>query len=180
MIYSLILVSLILLILINMDRDKFWKQIKIHEGVRSKVYRDTTGHRTIGVGFNLERADAEQVLRSVGANYQDVIRGEYELSNDQMRLLFEYDLATIEDEARRAISNYDELSDIRQRVVCDMVFNLGLTKFLKFKATRNHIEHERFGRAADHMLESKWANQVKGRARMLANMMRYNNDVYDL
>ena len=163
-----------------MDNNKFWKQIKIHEGVRRKVYLDTTHHRTVGVGFNLERQDAEKVLRSVGANYQDVVRGEYNLSNEQMRLIFEHDLKVLEDEARRAVSNYDELSDIRQRVVCDMLFNLGLPKFLKFKTTISHIENKRFDSAADNMLASKWATQVKDRARMLANMMRYNQDVYDL
>lgn len=163
-----------------MDKAKFWKQIKIHEGVRRQVYTDTTGHRTIGVGFNLEREDAERVLRSVGANYQDVIRGEYQLSTDQMRLLFEHDLKTVEDEARRAIRNYDELGDTRQRVICDMVFNLGLTGFLKFKNTRKHIEAERWERAANGMLNSKWARQVGNRAKMLANMLQHNKDVYDL
>jgi GH24 family phage-related lysozyme (muramidase) len=163
-----------------MDQKKFWKQIKIHEGVRRQVYLDTTNHRTVGVGFNLERPDAERILRSVGANYQDVVRGEYQLSNEQMRLIFEQDLKTLEEEARSAVSNYDNLSDVRQRVVCDMLFNLGYGGFKKFKSTINHIEHERFDRAADQMLESLWSRQVGQRSRMLSHMMRYDKDTYDL
>ena len=182
MICLLILASSLILILtlINMDQYKFWKQAKIHEGVRRKVYFDTTGNRTIGVGFNLERKDAERILRSVGANYQDVVRGEYELSKHQMRLLFEHDLKTVENQARRAISNYDELGDVRQRVVCDMLFNLGMTGFLRFKQTRQHIEAKEWRSAAKDMLQSKWARQVGGRAKNLARMMETGEDTYDL
>ena len=37
-----------------MDIDRLIAQLKVHEGVRDKVYLDTEGIETIGVGRNLK------------------------------------------------------------------------------------------------------------------------------
>lgn len=175
-----ILATLILIISIYMDKQKFYKQLVIHEGIKDKVYYDTNGNRTIGVGFNLERDNADQILRRVGANFQDVINGRYSLSNSQIKLLAEMELETIEEDARNAVDNYDSLKDVRQRVICDMIYNLGLHGFKKFKSTIGYIENKDWDNVADNMLKSKWARQVKGRAKVLASMMRNGVDTYDL
>jgi GH24 family phage-related lysozyme (muramidase) len=164
----------------DMDKQKFTKQIKKHEGVKTKVYTDNPGHRTIGIGFNLERDDAEQRLRKVGANYQDVLHGRYELSNSQMQMLVEMEVDELEVSARRIVGNYDELDDVRQRVVVDMIFNLGAYGFSRFKSTIKHIEHGEFIEASKNMGHSLWARQVKDRAIVLASMMKYGVDTYDL
>jgi lysozyme len=69
---------------------------------------------------------------------------------------------------------YPELSEVRQAVVVDMVFNLGLRSFLTFEKLRNAIEHREWQRAAEEMIRSKWAGQVGPRAKRLANMMLTN------
>ena len=38
-----------------MNKNRFISQIRFHEGVESKVYKDHLGIETIGVGRNLER-----------------------------------------------------------------------------------------------------------------------------
>ncbi len=53
-----------------------------------------------------------------------------------------------------------------------MCFNLGLGGLLGFKETLHLIQSGQYVLAADAMLESKWAAQVKQRAVRLANMMR--------
>jgi GH24 family phage-related lysozyme (muramidase) len=163
-----------------MDFQKLAQQLRLHEGYRSKVYLDTVGHPTVGIGFNLDRDDAEVRLRSVGANYHDVVTGKYELSKDQAKELLKYDVEKAESDARRLVFVYDELNDVRQRVIVDMVYNLGAYGFSKFKNTIRHICNGDYEKASDNMLKSKWARQVKGRAKVLANMMKYGEDVYEL
>ena len=59
----------------------------------------------------------------------------------------------------------------------NMVFNLGQGGFMKFRNTIKHISNEEFDDAADGMLDSLWARQVKGRAVELAEMMRTGKSV---
>ena len=60
----------------------------------------------------------------------------------------------------------------RQNVLMDMCFNLGTAGLLKFKAMLAAVEARDFDRAADEMLNSAWARQVRGRAQMLPAMMK--------
>ena len=163
-----------------MDLKKLTNQLKIHEGYKTKVYLDTTGHRTIGFGFNLERSDAEVLLRSVGANYQDVIDGKYEISREQAEKLLQHDLDRLEADAKKLVFVYDDLDDVRQRVILDMLFNLGTYGFSRFKNTIKHICNGNYEQASQNMLHSLWAKQTHGRAKNLARMMRSGEDVYDL
>ncbi|CAF1042189.1 unnamed protein product [Rotaria magnacalcarata] len=49
------------------------RQTKLNEGTRLCCYYDTKRIPTIGVGFNLQRKDAEQVLRSYGVKKENVL-----------------------------------------------------------------------------------------------------------
>lgn len=81
-------------------------------------------------------------------------------------------------ELDRNLSWWKNLDEVRQRVLFDMCFNLGVTKLLAFKNTLEAIRTGRYDDAAAGMLNSLWAKQVKGRATRLANMMRTGKD-YD-
>ena len=53
-----------------------------------------------------------------------------------------------------------------------MAFNLGVPRLCKFYRMWAGIHEKDFDAAADEMLNSLWASQVKSRAYELANMMR--------
>lgn len=132
----------------------WWPQLvasaKRHEGLRLKPYRDTVGVLTIGYGRNL---DANGI------------------TPEEAERMLDRDLTV----AYHAVSAWDwfgQLSPARQMVLTEMCFNLGITKLLKFRRTLTAIEAGDYAAAADHMLASKWAAQVKGRARTLAEAMR--------
>ena len=180
MICLMIITLLFLLgLLINMDVAKFKTQIKIHEGLRREVYMDTTGNRTVGVGFNLERMDAPSRLQHVGASHHEIVTGGSLLTEDQINEMLMADIKDAERAAIDLVSNYEELNDVRQRVVVDMIFNLGARGFSKFVNTRKYISRGEFVKAADNMMRSLWARQVKGRARILSDMMRFGEDIYE-
>jgi len=136
-----------------MNREILIKQLMFHEGVELKPYKDTVGKLTIGVGRN---------LTDVGISLTEA---EFLLSNDIDKVI---------DDLDRTIPFWKNLSEVRQHVLLDMCFNLGISGLLKFKNTLNDIEDGHYHDAAVNMLKSKWARQVGQRADRLVEMMRTN------
>lgn len=137
------------------DRQKMIQQLRLHEGERLKPYRCTAGKLTIGVGRNLED-------RGITAE-----ESAYLLNND------------IDREWKALQTNLPwvtGLNDVRQRVLLDMSFNLGIAGLMKFKNTLATIQRGDYERAASMMLDSLWARQVGRRAQRLAQMMRTGTD----
>lgn len=168
------------------------KRIGINEGYRNTVYMDSANppNPTVGIGFNLNRADARDALAKIGADYNAVLNGT-PLTDQQVAQLFAYSLAPVVDEARASLQpfHFDSMSDARRFVICDLVFNLGNAGWLQFVNTRAIIDqachaarsgnsagaHVLFGQAADALTQSGWYNQVGNRAKRDVAMMRTSN-----
>lgn len=129
--------------------DLLAEQIKRHEGLELKPYTDTVGKTTIGVGRNLD---------DVGITEREA---EFLLMND---------IGRAHDEAKK-FDWYDGLDMARKCVVINMIFNMGLPRFSKFEKTIAHIAAGDYTKAADEMLDSRWAEQVGNRANELSKQM---------
>jgi lysozyme len=138
-----------------MDRNRLIDQLRIHEGVEKTVYNDSEGIPTIGVGRNLRD------------------RG---LSDDEIDYLLSNDIDIVVDELDKVMPWWKDLDEVRQRVLCDLVFNLGMPRFSGFKKSISYMKQQMWDQAADEFLDSKWARQVGRRAQTLSEMMRTGND----
>lgn len=138
-----------------MNLTQLQKQLVLHEGCRLKPYRCTGGKLTIGIGRNLDDAG---------------------ISRDEAMLLLRNDMARAIGAVRTELPWVDKLDDVRQRVLVDMAFNLGIDGLLAFKNTLAAVASGDYDRAATEMLNSRWAGQVGERARRLARMMRTGKD----
>lgn len=123
--------------------------LKRHEGYSRTVYRCSSNRQTIGYGRNLDdvgisREEAEWLLQ------RDIDNAVSFLRNEPYWL---------------------DLNEVRQAVLIDMVVNLGWTRFSAFKKMRSALILKNYKLAAAEMLDSRWAEQVKGRARRLSDMM---------
>ena len=134
-----------------MNRDLLTQELERDEGIRLKVYKDSLGIETIGIGRN---------LRDVG------------ISKAEAYMLLGADIDSVERDLDRALPWWRQLSDNRQRVLANMCFNLGINRLLGFKNTLAAMKEGRYADAAEGMLASKWASQVGQRAVRLANMMK--------
>lgn len=132
------------------DRDAMVRQLRLHEGERLKPYRDTVGKLTIGVGRNLDD------------------RG---ITREESAMLLANDIAAEERELLNALPWVATLDEVRQRVLLDMSFNMGLVGLLGFKRTLATIQAGEYQAAAMMMLDSRWAKQVGRRAERLSRMM---------
>lgn len=162
------------------------RRIAISEGIRFAKYSDSLGIPTIGVGFNLQRADADDLLRGCGSNLAACMAG-VELTEQQTTRLFDLSFAPILTAARASLEpkHFDSLSDARRFVVCDLVYNLGEAGWLTFAGTRFVLDrachmnltrspaaHATFNVVADRLAGSAWASQVGNRAARNIAMMR--------
>jgi lysozyme len=134
-------------------------ELRRDEGVRYSPYNDSRGYLTVGVGHLITRP---LPLPDGWA---------YPLNDEQVDSLLESDLAAVYAGLNAALPWWATLNDVRQRVICNMCFNLGLTKLLGFKNTLAAMRQGRYADAAAGMLNSAWASQVGQRAVRLANMM---------
>ena len=133
--------------------NKTAKYIKANEGLRLKPYKCTAGKLTIGYGRNLE---------DVGITVKEA---EFMLETDITRVV----------EALDDIFSFRlfcTLSNSRQRALTDMMFNLGHTRFKKFKKMIRAIKAGDFKQAARELLDSRYATQVPRRAHTNADLMR--------
>jgi len=141
-----------------------------HEGLVLQVYQDTLGIDTIGIGRNLEdRGLSDNELEEMGITLDHVY--EFGITEADAVLLAENDVEIVEDELLRAHPCVDGLDAVRQLVLIDMAFNMGVPRLCKFKKMWAAIHNEDFTVASKEMLDSRWSNQVKSRSTKLAHAM---------
>ena len=154
-------------------RDDFIKKLVAHEGLRLEVYQDTLGIDTIGIGRNLEdRGITEQELSDLGI---PSIEHVYENGITEVDAVYlaTNDVEIVETELVRAHPCVDKLDSVRQLILMDMAFNMGVPRLCKFKNMWVAIHEDDFITAAKEMLDSRWANQVKSRSTKLAHAMHH-------
>ncbi len=121
-----------------------------HEGYKRELYKDVRGKWTIGVGYNIE----DRGLKDSVVN---------ELFTEDMDFFYHF------------LSQFPwflKINSDRQVVLCDMAYNLGAKDFLEFHSMIEALERQDYDAAADAMLGSEWAKQLKQRATDLAEGMR--------
>lgn len=139
--------------------ERLSRQLQSEEGCVLSLYRDTTGHWTIGVGRN---------LTSHGITRQEAL---YLLAND---------IQTAVESLDRYLPWWREMDPVRQLVLADMCFNMGISSLLTFKYTLLAMQNQQWKAAASGMKASKWALQVGGRAIKLATMMEMGIGVEEI
>jgi len=157
-----------------MNREILRNYIEINEGLRYKVYDCPLGIKTIGIGFNLERFDANEQIYNIGLNYNDVRSGLVSLTKEQIYQLLDKDIDTAILTANTLFKNYKSLSIERQIILVDMAFNLGQTRLSKFVKFIDAINTGNWVRATSEMKNSLWAKQVGRRA--VSNINGMKND----
>jgi lysozyme len=127
------------------------KQLIRHEGLKRKVYKDSEGYLTIGVGRNLQGNG---------------------MSIDECLMLLDNDIKKCDAQIRAVLPWTASLDPARFDVLMNMCFNLGVDGLLKWRPTLQLIERGEYDSAADKMLAQKWARQVGQRAVELASQLR--------
>lgn len=129
-------------------------QLKRDEGMRQVAYQDSLGLWTIGVGRLIDG-------RKVGAG----------LRIKEIEQMLLNDIADREQALRLSLPWFDSLDEVRQAVLVNMAFQLGVVGLMQFRDTLNRVREGDYAGAAVAMLQSKWASQTPERAKRVAKQM---------
>lgn len=121
-----------------------------HEGLRLKPYHDSLGFVTIGIGRNLDNKG---------------------ISKDEAYDLLDNDISDCIGNLSRNIPWWKALDDLRQEVLIEMCFQLGIGGLLKFREFLYQLESGNSIEAAKEMRDSVWYKQTPQRAEELAKMI---------
>lgn len=146
----------------DMRAKSYYDMIKLNEGVRSKVYRDSEGNRTIGIGFNLEDGANRRFLKQKGIDINELFRGR-ELSDKEIKTLYNKSLSQAYTDAMKFDSKFNKRPENVKKALTDMSFNLGLTKLNTFKKMKEALQNDDYRTAAAEAKDSNWFKQVKSR-----------------
>jgi lysozyme len=149
--------------------DDFFEMLRKHEGVRTKIYKDSLGRRAIGIGFDLDTPQNIDILRRLfpGINIKGILSGEVHLTMQQIEQLFQITVQRAYNDCLAIFPNFNNLPRTVQDVLVNMSFNLGRTKLLKFKEMIAAVNSGDWAAMAREMKDSKWFEQVGGRSREL-------------
>lgn len=125
------------------------EQLKRDEGVRDRVYTDTMGKLTVGVGRNIS---------------------DVPFSDDEVTLMLRNDVARVRAQLA-GFAWYAALDPVRQGAVENMAFNLGVGGLLHFPTMLHCLSVADWPGAAAAALDSAWAREVGARAQRLADQI---------
>lgn len=131
------------------------RQLTGDEGNRPKIYRDSLGYFTIGIGRLVDPGKIGGGLRQSEIAFM--------LSNDINDRIAALSVR---------LPWITTLTEERQAVLLNMSFQLGVDGLLAFVNTLKLVSEGNFEGAAVGMLKSKWASQTPGRAKRLSEQMR--------
>lgn len=144
-----------------MDRQKLIAELTRDEGKKSFPYLDccgkpwrqctcaVKGKLTIGIGRNLDDTP---------------------LSSEEMGYLANNNISDAMQDLDNHLPWWVKLNEVRQRVLVNMCFNMGIGSLLGFKNMLSYAERGMFQESAIEMHNSKWAGQVGPRASRLIAM----------
>lgn len=129
--------------------------LKKAEGVKAHPYLDTAGKWTAGVGRNL----TDNGLRA-----------------EEIDFMLTNDITAAWMDVTTTWPWVLDLSDVRQRALTEMVFQMGVGGVGAFKQALAAMQAGDWQTAHDELLDSKWAAQTPSRAHRVAQMVLTDAD----
>lgn len=142
-----------------MDIDLMLAELRQDEGVRYVPYLDSRGIPSCGVGHNLR-------VHPLPAGWA------FPLNDIQVDQLLTGDLSDTFSQLDHFVPWWRTLDEVRQRVVANMAFNVGIAGFLEFRQAISAMSAGNYLAASVDMKNSVWYTQVGVRAARLCQAMQ--------
>ena len=144
-----------------MNIEQLREELKIDEGVKYEIYLATLGLPTCGIGHLIQSTDPEHGLE-VGTKVDE----------ERVNELFDEDIQVTIQECKYLYNDFDDLPEEAQRIIANMMFNLGRPRLSRFLKMKQHVDNRDFVSASEEMKNSKWYRQVTNRAQRLVERMQ--------
>lgn len=162
---------------------KLQSQLILEEGMRLMAYDDKTGYPvpsggkcqgnlTVGVGHNLDANPlTSSELAAVGHDGRT-----QPITHDNALMILGNDIDAICDDLDYHLPWWSEADEIRERVLADLAFNMGIHKLMVFSTFLRLMQQQQYAQAADDLQATPWYGQVHTRGPRLVGMIRTGED----
>ena len=144
-----------------MNIDELRQEIQNDEGRVNSVYLDNLSLPTIGIGHLIKESDPEYGL-PVGTIVDD----------ERINELFDQDIKVTLSECEQLYGNFNDLPEEVQKILANMMFNLGRPRLSKFRKLCKAVADRDWQECAVQMEDSRWHKQVTNRANRLISRMK--------
>jgi len=135
----------------QVDLGELIEDLKRHEGFRSRVYDDTRGIPTIGIGFAIK---------------------DLELDEEICAMILEKKITKLLPRVNSSFPFLKDLPNVAKIVVINMCYQMGVSGVSKFKKFLKALENNDYITAAVEMLDSRWSRQTPNRAKELSEKIK--------
>ncbi len=144
-----------------------FKELKLDEGYRLKVYKDAKNIKTVGIGFNIQAHDTTPIIG------RKLTRVGEKINDSECLKLFKYSLESV---ALDPLDKYlpvltKQLDSVRLRALINLCFNMGWGTLSDFKQTLNYLQAKNYSMVSKCLKSSLWYKQVASRGDRIAYMM---------
>ena len=144
-----------------MNIDELRQEIQNDEGRVNSVYLDHLNLPTVGIGHLIKESDPEYGL-PVGTVVDD----------ERVNELFDQDIKVTLSECEQLYENFNDLPEEVQKILANMMFNLGRPRLSKFRKLCKAVAERNWQECAVQMEDSRWHKQVTKRANRLISRMK--------
>ena len=144
-----------------MNIDELREEIQNDEGRVNSVYLDHLNLPTVGIGHLIKESDPEHGL-PVGTVVDD----------ERVNELFDQDIKVTLSECEQLYGNFNNLPEEVQKILANMMFNLGRPRLSKFRKLCKAVADRDWQECAVQMEDSRWHKQVTNRANRLISRMK--------
>ena len=144
-----------------MDINKLQDEIEADEGLKLEVNLDHLNLPTMGIGHLIKESDPEHGL-PVGTMVDD----------ERINELFDQDIKVTLSECEQLYGNFNDLPEEAQKILANMMFNLGRPRLSKFRKLCKAVADRNWQECAVQMEDSRWHKQVTNRANRLISRMK--------
>tara|TARA_Y100000817_G_scaffold30297_1_gene21151 strand:+ start:2993 stop:3442 length:450 start_codon:yes stop_codon:yes gene_type:complete len=144
-----------------MNIDELRQEIQNDEGRVNSVYLDHLNLPTVGIGHLIKESDPEHGL-PVGTVVDD----------ERVNELFDQDIKVTLSECEQLYGNFKDLPEEVQKILANMMFNLGRPRLSKFRKLCKAVADRDWQECAVQMEDSRWHKQVTNRANRLISRMK--------
>lgn len=137
------------------------KELVRDEGEVLRIYKDHLGYPTVGIGHLIKKTDPE-FGKPIGTR----------ITAQRSKELFAQDFALAQKDAARLVTRFDDLPAPIQRVLVNMVFNMGFSRLSKFRKMRAAVNARDWDKMVIEMKDSDWYLQVPNRAKRLIKLVQ--------
>ncbi|BAQ23121.1 baseplate hub subunit and tail lysozyme [Edwardsiella phage PEi26] len=152
------------------------------EGLRLKVYWDTEGYPTVGIGHLImaQRVrDMDQINKVLSQQVgREVTGNPGAISMDEASKLFDEDLADMQRDIKAnavVAPVYNKMNKSRQMALENMSFQMGVGGLAKFTGMLSAMFIGDWKTAYNEARDSRWYNQTKGRASRVSMIILTGN-----